>query len=789
MEFFATCAAGFEQVLAGELTGLGLSQVRPLAGQVAFQGEIGAALTACLWSRIASRVIAVVGRVDAVDSDALYEGINALPWEEHLPATARVEISSHGTNEQLRNTRFVSLRAKDAISDRLLAKRGTRLVTDTDHPTLRLELRLRRDRATVGIDLAGTPLFRRAYATARPATDGLPPLRADYAAALLAQAGWFRACRSDGPVLVAAWAGSGDLLVEAAAQAQAIAPGLSRTRWGFTGWALHEPAIWDRLIDEAQAQAEWGAERTPRLISLDPRQGTRRASRQALQAAGIAVRPTRCDPSGLADALAEAQAQAPTQGVHAVADLSWLDASDAVASSQVLRALAELSQALPPDTPLACLAVDDYATSAVGSAPESSQRVIVGRDPAVMSLYRIPATHPERSRVTLRDGREVAVSVPASDQFAARLEKVARQRAKWARREDVSCYRVYDADLPDYAVSIDLFQGAPQTPGRWLQVSEYAAPKDVDPALARARLTDVLAIAPEVLGTSASDVRLRVRSHSKGGSQYADADSSRSGSSTRDPRQGRDTLPVGDNPRVKPSPVRLKLAPGARLVEEGGLAFEVSMNDRLDCGLFLDTRDVRAMLREMAKYGDDPAIALDRKARAQAGKPVDNFLNLFAYTGTATCYAADGGARHTTTVDLSRTYLDWAERNMARNGFDGRDHEFVQADVIGWIAEQRHTYNRWQLIYCDPPTFSNSSRMRKRSFDIQRDHVELLIGVSRLLARGGVCVFVCNLRSFRPDEAALAKAGVSIEDITPSTIPEDFARNPKVHHCYLVRRG
>ena len=221
------------------------------------------------------------------------------------------------------------------------------------------------------------------------------------------------------------------------------------------------------------------------------------------------------------------------------------------------------------------------------------------------------------------------------------------------------------------------------------------------------------------------------------------------------------------------------LEPGAHLVDEGGLTFEVNFSLRLDCGIFLDHRDTRAMLREMAK--------------CTAGSK--RFLNLFAYTGTASCYAADGGMRHTTTVDLSRPSLDWARRNMARNGFTGAEHEFVQADVLAWVSEQRHTPNRWDLVFCDVPTFSNSKGMGSRSFDVQRDHVELLIGVSRLLTRGkgegvgGTCVFSCNLRTFKPDVEALAKAGVAIKDITAQTIPEDFSRNPRIHKCYLVTRA
>jgi 23S rRNA (guanine2445-N2)-methyltransferase / 23S rRNA (guanine2069-N7)-methyltransferase len=313
-------------------------------------------------------------------------------------------------------------------------------------------------------------------------------------------------------------------------------------------------------------------------------------------------------------------------------------------------------------------------------------------------------------------------------------------------------------------VTIDLFEESVQTarehPRTWLQMYEYAPPRGIDEDLAHRRLLDVLAIAPRVLGVDPRNVYVRTRLRARGGSQYADEASQAT-------RRGKPRLVDG-----------VELPMGAHLIDEGGLTFEVNFSTRLDCGIFLDHRDTRARLREMAKQ----TVGSKR------------FLNLFAYTGTATCYAADGGMRHTTTVDLSRPSLDWAKRNMARNGFTGREHEFVQADVLQWVSEQRHTANRWDLIFCDVPTFSNSQRMRKGSFDVQRDHAELLIGVSRLLTRGrdgnegGVCVFSCNQRTFKPDVEALAKAGVAIEDITAETIPEDFSRNKRIHHCYLVRR-
>ncbi len=751
MEFFATCPKGFERLLADELAALGCSQVRPLKGQVSFVGEAADAYRACLWTRLASRVMLVLGRVDATSSDTLYEGLRALDWDAHVGQGATLVVDAHGTNEALRNTQFVALRSKDAIMDSLMARRGVRPMVDTRNPDLTIAVRVTRQRATVALDLSGEPLFRRGYESAPGRRAPIAPLRPDYAAALLAAGGWTAACRRpEGSLkLVALHAGAGTVLAEGAAVALDRAPGLARQRWGFAGWAAHDETAWDVLLADARERAEAG-ERELELVAYEGRRGSATAVRQLLRAAGMDVDVSFVEGPeelGAADLV--------------VSDLSWLPADEPVVQVDVLtatRALLDATYAAPLVT-LTRANVDD---GAAGRALGATLELFVGQDDAVARVYEAAEELPERPAVQV-GGERVAVQVAASDQFAARLAKVAKLRAKWARREDVSCYRVYDADLPDYAVTIDLFEESVETvrerPRRWLQVYEYAPPRNVDPALAQGRLLDVLAIAPRVLGVDPRDVFVRTRQKAKGGSQYADE--------AKAARPGRGRMVAG-----------AELVPGAHLIDEGGLVFEVNFSTRLDCGIFLDHRDTRAMLREMAKQ------TLGSK----------RFLNLFAYTGTGTCYAADGGMRHTTTVDLSGPSLAWARRNMARNGFTGPEHEFVQADVIAWISEQRRTANRWDLVFCDVPTFSNSARMRSASFDVQRDHAELLIGVSRLLTRprdgheGGVCVFSCNLRGFKPDVEKLAKAGVQIEDITERTIPEDFARNKRVHHCYLVRR-
>jgi 23S rRNA (guanine2445-N2)-methyltransferase / 23S rRNA (guanine2069-N7)-methyltransferase len=746
MDFFATCPTGFEHLLANELIALELSHVRPLQGQVAFDGSLQDAYRACMWSRLASRIVVIVQRIDARTSDELYEGVRHIAWQEHLLPHTSFVVDATGMNAHLKNTHFTSLRTKDAIADALSARNVSHVETKPEHPDVRVVTRISGNRATIGIDLSGGPLFQRSYV--RRSKD--VGLRADYAAAVLALGQWHELCDGPAPSFVALGHYPDPLVVEAVLMAARYAPGLQRKHWGFTKWAAHEEDRWQTVIDDAKGQrieaptAEFAARPLERGVSR---------AKNTLRSLGIeaVVRP-----------YTVYSEETPLRSSTLLcADLSDIRSHELVRETAWLRTFVQTVQECRPSQ-ISISSRDNLPELYLKQTRSEVVSSMLGRDTLQISRFDDPDLSRPLPTVALASQKEVPVLVPASDQFAARLKKVVKLRAKWAKREDVSCYRLYDSDLPDYAVSIDLYQGIDPRTGvldghRWVQVYEYAAPKDVDESLARARLMDVLALSPEIIDVKPENTYLRVRKRDKGGSQYA--------GEARDTRDTRTTRPTRDG--------KVPLPEGAHLIDEGGLTFEVNFQSRLDCGIFLDHRDTRAMIREMAKQT----------------KGSKRFLNLFAYTGTATCYAADGGMRYTTTVDLSRPSLDWARRNMARNGFTQREHEFVQADVIAWINEQRHTKNRWDLIFCDVPTFSNSNRMGKRSFDVQRDHAELLIGVSRLLIREGVCVFSCNLRSFKEDATALAKAGVSIEDITSRTIPEDFKRNPRIHHTYLVRRS
>ncbi len=313
---------------------------------------------------------------------------------------------------------------------------------------------------------------------------------------------------------------------------------------------------------------------------------------------------------------------------------------------------------------------------------------------------------------------------PGAKMFANRLGKNLKHLKRWAQKADIGCYRLYDADMPEYAFAIDRYRAEQE----WLYVQEYAAPAEIELDAVRRRRGEALATLPDVTGVPAERIRVRVRRKTKRGEQY----------------------------------VKVDEQANFHVVRENGLAFRVNFDDYLDTGLFLDHRLTRQRLREAA-----------------AGK---RFLNLFAYTGTATVYAAAGGATSTVTVDLSRTYLEWAQRNLALNQLSGSQHEFIQADCREWLEQSRA--GPYDLIFLDPPTFSNSKRM-EGVLDIERDHGALIDACVRLLAPGGLIVFSTNAQKFKLDSAVSQRHAV--KDISAATLPKDFARNPRIHRCYEIR--
>lgn len=736
-EYFARCASGFESVLALELRGLHARQVRPLKGGAAFFGTVETAYQACLWLRVATRVQLVLARVPAADADELYEAAAAFPWEGHIAPGATIAVSAHGVNDELRNTQFTALKVKDAVCDHMRAATGERPDVNPKHPDISIDVSLHRQKATLYLNLSGESLHRRGYR--EEGVQGAAPLKETLAAGMLLASGWKDMC-VEGGAFIDPMCGSGTLALEAAMIAADCAPGLLRRRWGFQGWTQHDPVLWEQVRASAEERLGEGLKRVVPIMAgdIDPRAVELAKANASRCPAGALVKFYVSDAVQLGASLAKrgARGLAP-KGLLAANPPYGHRLQNAAELRSTYAALASVVDAVPDGWKLAIITPDDGIDTALGQTPEQTIGCYNGAIEAKVRLYTVAPSQRLEIAVVGLDGveRRVTVAERNSEQFAARLRKVAKERAKWARKQNISCYRIYDADLPDYNVSVDMYLGAGRDAGAaYVRVAEYQAPSSVDPAVADRRFNDALAIIPAVLGVPGSDVFSKVRRRAKGGGQYREA--------------------RGSSKVVHTS--------------EGGFDFEVDLGGYLDTGLFLDHRTTRHMVGDMASG--------------------TRFLNLFAYTGSASVHAAGSGAAETTTVDMSQTYLDWAKRNMAANGFAGKKHRFIRADVLKWLEQEGRTRNRYDLIFCDPPTFSNSKTMGERTFDVQRDHVSLLKQAARILTQDGTIVFSCNLRNFKLDFAALEEAGLAAKDITAQTIPHDFERTPKVHRCFLVTK-
>lgn len=709
-----TTAAGMEPLLAAELQELGARSLQPARGGIALPGSLELAYRAALWSRTASRVLLALAEFPAAAADALYDGVHAFPWEEHLAPDGTLSVEFTGGGPGIDHSHYGAQRVKDAIVDRFRARGGQRPSVDPRRPDVRIHVRWRDARVAVYLDLSGDSLHRRGYREAA----GIAPLKETLAAALLLKCGWPAIAAASGPLLDPL-AGSGTLAIEAAWIAGDHAPGLRRDYWGFTGWLGHVPALWNRLLDEARQRRDAGHGRIPTLWASD--QDPRAARAMTLNAgrAGVA---DRLRIACRAWSVVEPPAGPPGLWIANPPYGERLGDQDAL--GELYAQLGERLRGRFSGWRAAVFTGNPDLGKRMGLRAVKTNVFHNGPLECRLLQFRVePEFFVDRDAADRR-ARAVALeraSAAGAGDLVNRLRKNWRHLGRWAAREGIGCYRLYDADLPEYAVAIDRYE-------RWLHVQEYAPPASIDPSKARERLDQVMAVLPAVTEIPAERIFLKVREPQKGARQYG-----------KQASQGQ-FHPVREGP--------------ARLL--------VNFTDYLDTGLFLDHRLTRRLLAELAR-----------------GR---RFLNLFGYTGAATVQAALGGATHTTTVDTSATYLDWAKRNLALNGLDGPRHELVRADCRQWLIWARGCY---EVIFVDPPTFSNSRRSTA-TFEAQRDHVELIRGALRLLAPGGELIFSTNFRRFRLETAAFAD--LQVEDWSRRTLPPDFARNPKIHQCWRFTR-
>ena len=605
-EFFARCAAGFEPVLARELKGLGARRVRPLKGGVAFFGQLGDAYRACLWSRVATRIQLVLARLDARDADALYAGAVRMPWEEHVAEGATIAVQAHGTNDALRNTQFTALKLKDAICDRLRDRYGTRPDVDPRDPDFEVDASVHENHATLFLNLSGPSLHRRGYREQSVQTEA--PLKETLAAGILLAAGW-DALAGAGASFADPMCGSGTLAIEAALIASGAAPGLLRTRWGFTGWKRHDGALWSALVDEARLRA--GGAYAGSIIAGDLDADAVSIARANAERAGVAqlIRFSVADAADLGRRLEALPGGMPACGLVAVNPPYGHRLQTPEQLSSTYAALSSGLASLPSGWRMAAITPDAGIDTALGSRADRTIACYNGPLRASVRLYdAVPSQRRQIEVVSLAGKRcEVAVAEQNSAQFAARLRKVAKERAKWARKAGVSCYRIYDADLPEYALSVDVFTSVDG--GLYARIEEHPAPASIDADRADIRFADACALARAVLDLEPPRVAALSRK-----------------------REEHEPLVVS--------------------VGEGGHVFEANLAALQDTGLPLDHRVTRELLAGLA----DGA----------------RFLSLGSYAGAPAVYAATGGAREVTVVDPASSYLAWAERNLGANGVRAR---------------------------------------------------------------------------------------------------------------------
>ncbi|HGO5854688.1 TPA: bifunctional 23S rRNA (guanine(2069)-N(7))-methyltransferase RlmK/23S rRNA (guanine(2445)-N(2))-methyltransferase RlmL [Mannheimia haemolytica] len=525
-----------------------------------------------------------------------------------------------------------------------------------------------------------------------------------------------------GTPLVDPMCGSGTLLIEAAQMAANIAPQLHRKKWGFDCWKGHQQAVWKAVLDEAFRNVELSAV------------GANCNSPLQKMFFGFDLDHR---------VLAKAKQNAKNAGVEHL--IQWQQGDVAALKNPIPEQIGTVV-CNPPygerlGTTPALIALYSVFGQRLKQQFAGWNASIFSGEPELLNCLRLRSARQFKAkngpldcvqknylisenskRSDLDENLQFEQNAQVAPDFANRLAKNIKKIEKWAKQQGIDAYRLYDADLPEYNLAVDRYSDH-------IVVQEYQAPKNIDEQKARQRLLDAVSATLYVTGVETNKLVLKVRQKQKGTNQYE----------------------------------KLANKGDYFYVNEYGAKLWVNLTDYLDTGLFLDHRLTRKMVGEMAK-----------------GK---TFLNLFAYTGSATVHAALNGAKSTTTVDMSNTYLNWAEQNLELNNLSLRHNRLFQADCLQWLAECRE---RFELIFVDPPTFSNSKRM-ENSWDVQRDHIELMKQLKRILTADGTIVFSNNKRGFKMDFDGLAALGLTAENISHKTLPLDFERNPQIHNCWIVK--
>lgn len=631
-ELIAGCASGLEGLVGEEVASFGGREINCATGVVTWRGNLESGYRCCLWSRFASRVYLQLVRFPIVDEETLYQGCTNVPWQDHLTVDTSFAVSCTLSGQSpITHSRYAALKVKDGLVDTLRNQTGKRPSVQTKRPDVQVHVHVDGQLATLSLDLSGESLHRRGYRGSAVKA----PLKETLGAAIVAFSGW----PADSGTLIDPMCGTGTLLIEAALMFGDSAPGLSRSHFGFFGWLGHDADLWNSLVAEAMEREERGLDkRWPLLLGYDCDPVAVSAARKNVEKAG------------LEDHIQIKQAElatlhSPDKRGMLLSNLPYGERlSETEQVGRLYRAFGRILKERFSGWKTGVFISNPTLTDSFTLAWENKYKLFNGSIPCRLLTGTVKNDESDFVWYPVEASNEVQ-----ENEFGNRLRKNLKKFLKWASRENITCFRVYDRDLPDYNLSIDLF-------GKWVHIHEYAPPKTIDSQLAASRMAMALKSVREILGVRSNRIFVKSRERQKGRKQYEKK---------------------GNSGKMFE-------------VREGECSFLVNFTDYLDPGLFLDHRPIRGKIYREAK-----------------GK---RFLNLYGYTGTATVHAAMGGAAATTTVDLSATYLHWAKMNLALNGLTEFRNKVEQADCLQWLEQSTGMFD---FIFIDPPTFSNTKKEKR----------------------------------------------------------------------------
>ena len=729
-----TCADGLEIPLQTELASFGIDTQIERTGRLMATLTLAQIYQVCLWSRVASRVLLPLGKKNINPeydiADQLYTFAKTVKWTQLFDLEQTFAIRLTLDKRVQANQQFTMLRVKDAIADQFNEQFGRRPNVDKN-PDFGIVATVGDKQAELYLDLSGTSLHRRGYRAAMTEA----PLKENLAAALLYSVN-FHTTQFDS--IVDPMCGSGTLIIEALLMSADYAVGLDKadSQFGFYAWQHHDTALWEAMVQDAQTRFHHRLNamangEMPAVFAFDMDSGAVRATHKNLIAAGLTPIINRITLQQRSLATLNLAVEKQVNGWVNPLFITNPPYGERLGEEELIKplyqGLGKKLQALFADSPAkVTLGVLAAKVEQADVLPLAEPKTLRCHNGAITVYFRYGELLKSKDTPLITRFEKREITVEEGQDFINRLQKNLANLRKLAHKQAVTNLRVYDADLPDFKVAVDVY-------GEFVHVQEYAAPKSIPLETAKKRFNLALHGVREALQVNREQVFIKTRARQSGNEQYEKKANSGKFHVVSEP--------TANNQRAY---------------------FLVNFSDYLDTGLFLDHRSIRKIIAENSR-----------------GKTV---LNLFAYTCTASVHAALGGAKAVTSVDLSQNYLDWGRKNFALNGLpDLPSYQFIAQDIFEWIKSNTEQYD---VIFIDPPTFSNSKKFQG-TFDVQRDHVPLINRAMNRLSAEGVLYFSNNFTKFVLDDEINNR--YHVEEMTSQTIGFDFDSKRPIHQSWAIR--